>query len=312
LLTGLARQILTADYEAAYYTALVAVCLALAGTYAFEILKRFFISIQRWWDRNHEDNNPQLQPLLSDGTQANNEAPQTVAAVLQQSNGGRELFVNSVGYVLRKGSRYKIWLTFLGTAVLTLFVARAVAGVFSAHVATGRVALWSSDHCGVWQFDSDRAGEGASTRADVYDREKEFRAGEYAKYCYDTSDKLQSMYCGFFYQPNISFTTSYSYECPFADEEVCVLGSPAVTFDTGLVDASNIGVNDKVTYKFRRWTTCSPLNVGPPYVRNQTTNGTTTFYYYYGQTVDGDKITNYTFSSTGNPFSWLAPAYHVK
>jgi len=81
-----------------------------------------------------------------------------------------------------------------------------------------------------------------------------------------------------------------------------------LTFDTGFVDANSIGINDPYGYKFRRSTTCTPLNTEHPYVHNETANGTAAFTYYYGET--GNK--SYTYHSTGDPFNWLSPNYHIR
>jgi hypothetical protein len=80
-----------------------------------------------------------------------------------------------------------------------------------------------------------------------------------------------------------------------------------VTFDTGLIDANSVGINDKHGYHFRRSTTCVPLNTDAPYVRNETTDGIPAFSYRYGERI-GRKD---TFSSSGDPFKWLAPTYDV-
>lgn len=107
-----------------------------------------------------------------------------------------------------------------------------------------------------------------------------------------------------FYQPNINFNSSYTYFCPFEDSDLCVKGAPAVTFDTGLVEASSLGINaaPEDIYKFRRSSTCVPLNVDFPYVKTRDRNGTTVFDYYYGQISDDDYSREATLTSLGSPF----------
>ena len=206
----------------------------------------------------------------------------------------------------------------IGTALLAAFVAQTVANVFSADIATGRAALSSSTKCGIWAFDTD-AGDEAASRADLRDYQKEARAGEYARSCYDSSNVTNSMRCDFFYYPSIAFTSKSLDKCPFESYDVCLGGLySAVTFDTGLVDASQIGINFETTHKFRRKTTCSPLNMNYSYVRNKTSHDSSevTYYYYYGSTYDDTTepptSKDYTYKTSGNPFDWLAPVYSIK
>lgn len=214
---------------------------------------------------------------------------------------------------LKSGGCQVVLLAFVAIIMAVLWVGRVIGGIFAAEVMTDGTALWSSQHCGVWAFDSDNSGDSAATRQDVLDREKESRAGDYAKSCYDTPHVLQSMSCTFFHQPNISFSSSYTYVCPFEDPGLCVKGAPAVTFDTGLVEASRIGINapPEDTYKFRRSSTCAPLSVDFPYVKSKDMNGTTAFDYYYGQISDGVYGRESTFSSVGSPFNVRLPSYDV-
>jgi hypothetical protein len=203
---------------------------------------------------------------------------------------------------------HKAALVLLGFLPLVSFVARAAIGVLSAFVATDTAALWAADQCGLFVFDSEGAGDGTAARADVYDREKESRAGAYAKYCYNWSTSPQPLHCNFFHQQKIAFTTTYDYNCPFPRQDICARGAQAITFDSGNVDASFLGINDPYGYKFRRTMTCVPLSTESPYVRNETANGTAAFSYMYGERI-GRKD---TFHSTGDPFNWLAATYDIR
>jgi hypothetical protein len=107
---------------------------------------------------------------------------------------------------------------------------------------------------------------------------------------------------------------SHSTGCPFEPFGLCRGGlCSAVTFDTGLVDANIIGVNSETAHKFRRQTTCSPLNMDYPYV-NKSSRGPndTTYEDLYGSIYDeeGNKAKTQTYETSGNPFSWLAPYTH--
>jgi hypothetical protein len=189
-----------------------------------------------------------------------------------------------------------------------------IAGVFSAKVATDRAALWASDCCGIWMFDDENAGQEAASRADLYDREKEARAGEYARNCYGNPSVTDPTHCEFFYFRNITYNKpSYSYVCPFPSKEVCAPSTQSVTFDTDLVDASLLGINSPVTHKFRRRTACSPLNLEGPFATNVTTNGSTTYLYNYGHTMNFGvhPANNITYSTTGDPFIWQVAGYKL-
>lgn len=204
----------------------------------------------------------------------------------------------------------------LFTLIFGGWITWQIAAVFSARVATDRAALWSSAHCGVWEFNSEKAGDDATTRAAVYNRGKEARAGEYARSCYETKNLLDTIDCHFFYRPNITYTTSYSWDCPFANSTICAKGQQIVTFNTSSVDASQIGVNSKEPYKFRRATTCAVLNDAFPYIRNSTRNGETAYEYYYGKLLDGgdpqEVEYEYSWRTVGNPFETRAPVYRMQ
>ena len=326
--TSVGRQILVTDYSATVIKSIVAVCLTLSGKYIAKILTRTWIWIQLRWDRGwNRESSSERAPLLTSG---NDDAPtqepvsvngdvanlpprrtgEVVASLYEQDPGGRDILARITRHVFRKDGEHKTWSVVLAFTVLAVFVSQIVAGVFSAKVATDRAALWSSNHCGVWEFDSEGAGEGAATRADTFERVKEARAGDYAQNCYADSDILDPTRCDFFYKPNISFTTSYTFDCPFPESSACVRGVPAVTFDTGPVDAGDIGINAKRPYKFRRRTTCTPLSTEYPYVRNETINGTTAYYYRYATRADIGQ--DYMYTTIGNPFDWPAPAYNVR
>ena len=156
-----------------------------------------------------------------------------------------------------RNQRSQLALALIGL-VLALLVARVAVTVLSTLDTSNRAAIWASDHCGLYRFDSDGAGEEAAARADVYDRAQETRAGDYVKYyCNPTTSTLLSR-CDFFYEAKIEFNTTHQFHCPLFKKDICVQGSPAVTFDTGFVDANSIGIDDPYGYKFHRSATCTP------------------------------------------------------
>ena len=311
-------QILTTDYGATIYEVLIAVCLTLAGLYVFKFVVASFKLAYKWWDGHQPE---ERRPLVSNSNPENElhhaRAPQSILEIFNTSHGGRDLFINSLGYLYRVGIKHSGWLIVASMIALGCFVALVVAGVFSERFVTNGAALWSSKHCGIWVFESENLGDTAAARADLMDREKESRAGHYVKDCYEEPNPIPGSNCMFFYKSNITYSVSYSWECPFHDDDVCASGQQSITFDTGLVRAADIGVNSKATYNFRRSTTCAPLTIEYPYVQNRTHNGSTTYYYNYGKIVDYGVdppivTRNYTYSTTGDPFQWLVPIYDVR
>lgn len=349
-------QILASDFWAQWMKALVAVGLTLSGPYVFEILKSFVLWPQAWW--NLVSQHPETQPLLGvnqhsenaqgadsvqngealrgEGAQRDVESRHDIRRVedaqnlheegpleiLGRSRSGRETVWNFLKDALQKGADFSgshaTIMVIIGTALLAALVAQTVANVFSADIATDRAALSSSTNCGIWEFDMN-AGDEAASRADLRDYQKEARAGEYARSCYDSPNVTDSMPCDFFYHPSIAFESKSLDKCPFGSYDLCLGGLySAVTFDTGLVDASQIGINFETTHKFRRKTTCSPLNMDNSYVRNKTSHNSNDviYYYYYGSTYNDNTEPptnkNYTYKTSGNPFDWLAPVYSIK
>ena len=198
---------------------------------------------------------------------------------------------------------------FIVTILFSIFVAQAIAGVFSAKIASDRTGLSSSKHCGIWQFNEDAGGEPAD-RDDLYNHEKEARASQYARMCYNSPDPTVPFSCRVFFNQSIAYATKIHQTCPFASPELCHDGLySAVSFDTGFVDASVIGINSPNPYKFRRRTSCSPLNMSEAYILRASQGPDETAYHYrYGP----KDTTNYTFNTSGRPFEWLVPVYSVK
>lgn len=233
--------------------------------------------------------------------------------VLVHAENSRETVWEFFKYILHGRARQveypSIIMVVLSTVLFGLFVVQAIAGVLSAKIASDRVGLSSSNHCGIWEFD-DNAGAEAGDRDDLNHYQKEARASQYARNCYNSPDSTSTLSCKIFYNQSIAFTTKTHQPCPFASSELCLDGLySAVTFDTGLVEASTIGINSPLTHKFRRITTCSPVNMSEPYVKGPSQGATdTTYRYYYGPKDNAD----YTFKTSGHPLEWLVPVYSVK
>ena len=240
-------------------------------------------------------------------------AGRSPADTLKDSPDSREFVWKSIKSLLHCGAKEvdspSTITIVIATVLFGLFVAQAIAGVFSAKIASDRAGLSSSQHCGIWQFNEDAGGE-AADRDDWNNYQKEARASQYARTCYNSPDPTEPFSCRVFYNQSIAYTTKTHQVCPFTSSELCHDGLySAVSFDTGYVDASVIGINSPKTHKFRRTTSCSPLNMSEPYVlRSSSGTNSTTYRYYYGSKDN----TDYTFNTSGQPFDWLVPVYSVK
>lgn len=235
------------------------------------------------------------------------------ANALKTAQDSRDFVWNCVKSLLHSGAKQadspSTIMIVITTVLFGLFVAQAIAGVFSAKIASDRAGLSSSQHCGIWQF-NENAGGDAADRDDLNNYQKEARASQYARTCYNSPDPSGPISCTVFYNQSIAYTTKTQQPCPFASSELCHDGLySAISFDTGHIDASVIGINSPKTHKFRRTTSCSPLNLSEPYVVRSSsgTNGPV-YHYYYGPKDN----TNYTFNTSGHPFDWLVPVYSVR
>ena len=249
----------------------------------------------------------------SGGRLSSGHADQGPTDTLENSSDSREFLWRFIESRLHSGAKQVRAPSTITIVILTvlfgLFVAQAIAGVFSAKIASDKAGLSTSKYCGIWQFNEDAGGESAD-RDDWYNYQKEARASQYARTCYNALDPTEPFSCRIFYNQSIAYTTKTHQPCPFASSELCHDGLySAVSFDTGYVDASVIGINSPKTHKFRRTTSCSPLNMSEPYVlRSSPGTNSTAYQYYYGP----KDSTNYTFNTSGQPFDWLVPVYSVK
>lgn len=239
----------------------------------------------------------------------------SISDVLGNSPDSREAALNVTRWTLDSLKSLKrqiespaiMWVVVI-TILFGLFVAQLVATTFSAKIASDRAGLASSKHCGIWQLDI-HAGKEAADRDDLDNYLKEARASQYSRTCYNAPHPDDPFSCRIFYNQSIEFSTKTDQPCPFASSELCSGGLySAVAFDTGLIDASVIGINAAETHKFRRTTICSPLNMSEPYIVSSESTNNTDYHYYYGTKDDIE----YTFNTSGRPFDWLVPVYSVK
>jgi hypothetical protein len=325
------RQILTTTVCGYALTAFIGIWLSFSVKYVKKILANIGLRIHLGLHQGKFTNGQ--EPLLSADRQSTNYGtagvetvavatagssttaqvirPQDVLTKILGKEGGvrnlwEELFTN------QDLDRKYWWRLFIFTLAVTFVsVGIIVAGVYSAKVRTDGAALLVSPRSGLWVFNRTAASKEATTRAGVLDLWKEERAGEYAQNCYATPDPFDSVKCDFLYRQRLPFgDAEYSWECPF-HSNVC--RGQSVTFKTNFIDASDLGINSAATPKFRRSTTCTPLNMDYPYIRNETHNGTTSFFYEYGSRNQDqyNPPLNYTHRTTGSPFDHLAPVYDV-
>lgn len=317
-------QILAPNFWSRFMTGVVAVSLTLITPYVFRIGKAFLIwffdlvgRLAGAWNNTDTGesaglNTPLLPTQAADDTEGSNHGAENFLDILKDSENSREavwkLTRCGVHRIKEQCESPSIAIIVIATVLFGLFVAQTVAGVFSAKVASDRAGLASSKHCGIWQFD-DAVGEEPADLDDLNNYQKETRASQYARICYNPPDLSSPFSCRLFFNQSIAFDTKINQPCPFPSSELCLDGPlSAVTFDTGLVDASVIGINAAVTYKFRRTTSCSPLNRSEPYTRSRDDINHTNYQYYYGPK---DNI-EHTFDTLGHPCNWLVPVYSVK
>ena len=194
-------------------------------------------------------------------------------------------------------------------AIWSTAAAKIVADIFASAIASDSIGLSSSEHCGIWQYSYDANSE-AEYRADLHNYQKENRAGIYAQNCYSGPETIGGTDCKLFYDQSIPYNRTTEDRCPANSPELCLGGTfSAVTFDTGYLDSSVIGVHSGARHLFRRKTTCSPLNTSWPYIQASETEDTDeiTYRYYYGNFSSS----NYTYDSSGQPFDWHVPVYSV-
>jgi hypothetical protein len=231
---------------------------------------------------------------------------QAFAKVLIENHGVRDLFWESFGEKMWDTHNTVALLVF--TALVALLASGIIIGAyFLVRIIPDSPARLASDKCGLWLFDGEKRSEEA-TRARMLDLEKEERAAQFAEDCYGESGSFATR-CKILHQPTLPMETTYTNDCPFANE-ICRLNR-TVSFSTPLIDAKALGINSPSTPRFWRNTTCTPLSMDFPYIQNKTVNGTKTYTYHYGpKQVDGQTF-DYTYSTVGDPWDRLAPVYDV-
>ena len=331
------QQILCTDAWSRLLTTTLTVAITLASPYIFELVFAWLIysrlrpvyanyrrrrsnyrrlqepvegSIESLHNSHTFDRNEygSINPSLPDGVPTQPEPADRAPAL---GRGARQTVLSFLRAIIHgqvKQLPDYLFITAIVTLLVGLFIVQSTAGYFTAGVATDKVGLVNSEQCGIWQFD-ENAGHDLADLNDLYNYEKEARASQYAQHCYGSKQVTSPFSCQLFYNQSIKYDTMKDYRCPFDSPEMCLNGLySAVNFDTGLVDASVIGVNAHPTHKFRRRTTCSPLNMSKTYIQKAQDANKTAFQYYYGPKRGSDS----TYETSGRPFDWLVPVYAVK
>jgi hypothetical protein len=292
--------------------AFVAFWLGLAMKYIKKIIANITLGMHLWWYKKGymQQVDPNLaasrEPFAKILQEKGVELRDVIHALLAKLLPARHSEEKSISW------GYWLYLAAFTGVASFLSIGMVIAGVYSARISTSGPTILLSQKCGVWRFDETKGGSEGATRAGIHLLKKEVRAGDYAKNCYGPPNAFEDVQCDFLYRRQLPHPTSpeYSYTCPFKGD-VCKPKAQVVTFDTELLDASELGINAKKPPKFRRKTTCVPLNMEFPFIRNTTNNGTTSYTYHYGQKNHDGIRTEYTYNTTGDPFDRLVPVYDV-
>lgn len=177
---------------------------------------------------------------------------------------------------------------------------------------TNGSGLAASKICGPYSLKHD-ASENERVADDMLQGEKEVRAGEYGRDCYGSRSVVGIDRCTFFNHQAIPYRVEIDQPCPFANTTYCWGAYKAVRFTTDKIDASVIGVHSRRQPKFRRTTTCVPLNMNAGFMDGPYWNDDQLQVdYYLGPMNRTNEFTDYTFRQYGEPFKWGVTAYSVK
>jgi hypothetical protein len=310
-----------------FITSLLAIWLGLCAKYVKKILANIAHGVHvRWHSRLqlNTDVTTEETPLLENRkTQAERDAD-ALAKIYKNAHDVRDIYQALFAELLPsstplvgkdpKALTWGYWFCLLVfTIAFSIFaLAIIVGGLYLVRVRTDGPALLHSNQAGLWILAPGQSQE-EQTRAMLRRLEKESRAGDYASTCYGTpTTAFDSPRCDLLYQRQLKTKMDRlpTSECPF-DQDICAPYQPVV-FETGLIDAGDIGINQKNGPKFRRKTTCAVLNWNSTYIRNETNSaGQQVFYYYYGGKPTHKPPLEYTYTSNGDPFDRTSPVYDV-
>jgi hypothetical protein len=195
-----------------------------------------------------------------------------------------------------EGSGDFLWHLFIGIGSLFLYFGALLLGIMSTYPVLGdSIAVSRHPQCGIAVSNGSQMGDAPNfALGKKYYNDIARESQQYAKSCYDlgrsATDTRRPDTCSFFFERNIKYSIIDNDTCPFriGAGHMCLDGeSSAYTLTTGsptdlLADASAIGINSPLRYKFHRSITCSPLRMDGlihPFVSENKTLG---FRYFYG------------------------------
>lgn len=267
------------QYHASVLSNLVAVALTLTGPRLWILIKALLFSVVDMYKRHltrrrglPTSSNIALQNRAAHLTHLENENLETTrtshselgAALSLLKNLWNHLGSGRIGLPAGLVSRRKKWTKtvsriwtnliqrpfdiiasiFLSALFVGIFVAESSANVLSANIVSDTTALVSSAKCTFHSYSRCLLPTGGA-------------ALSYSQQCYQAP--LGADGCNFFYNQSIGYKEKSEDICPFAWPLCIKARNSTLTFDTGLVDASTIGVNSATQFQFRRTSTCAPL-----------------------------------------------------
>lgn len=293
----LGRQFLVSQYHASIFSNLVAIALTLAGPRLWTLLKALVLYVLDIYTSHSNRRNRlpthvnlpltfRLPSLPSDRDQ--NGAAHRVHFEHDSLNatetshselGAAMMLIKNIWEFLKSGrielssgpthgkrnwlgfrTASKIWKNFLqrpfdiivslllSVFFVAMFVAESTANVLSVNIVGDTSAIVSTPKCNL-----------------RYVSYKDTNAADYRQRCYRA--KLGADGCNFFYNQSITYTEKCENNCPFPGGTCARESSPALTLDTGLIDAGLIGINSEKRYHFRRTTTCAPLKADGEFIK---------------------------------------------
>jgi hypothetical protein len=185
---------LTSDFWARWMTITVAVSLTLSAPYIFKIVRSITLQLKRAWSDSTPDEREQLiDDALRDDFLAAGGARDAALRLLKNKD---NFSLPRLAFIIM-----------IISAIFVSFVAKVIAGAFSANLAISRVARSVFTTCGIWEFDDENVGDEAAAHSNIYNYQMEARAADYPQNCYDAETATDPIGCNFFYNSSIGFTT---------------------------------------------------------------------------------------------------------
>ncbi|KAK7181217.1 hypothetical protein PSPO01_12694 [Paraphaeosphaeria sporulosa] len=288
--------------------AIATVWLSLAVKYIKKILGNLASKTLLHWGTGRRNADPEQRYLLGPG-QTSSGSTSPLASILKETSGIRDLSEQVLLNKRRLSCKERLTLAVFTLVVAGFGTGMIVGGIRAAGIRSVGPVLLHSDVCGLWLFDGETRSD-LATRAALNDLAKEERAAQYADNCYRQQFGTDKRRCTFYYRDRLQYgSADFSRPCPFKGN-MCS-NNITVTFESPIIDASQLGINSQTTHKFRRITQCAPLRMDQRFIQASTENGTTTYRYFYGEKPGADPPVNYTFLTVGDPWDRLAPVYDI-